>query len=857
MNNLINDETNVECLNLKDIRLKAEKYNWLEKSEKKNSYVFCKDNIKINIIDLKGLVTIEIKLLNDISYKMCRSNIRIDEISSLFGPSNNYYAYNDVINKTILCNYNLSVKEKIDLFNKNDKSSLKQDNDKNILKCETDKVISYNSNNNIIKDKNIKCNNMTNENFHLIQREPFGEIEKIYTKRKEKNIFMKQDKEEEILLCDENKLLVNIANEDVNNKICIHENVERMICTSKKILNLKENNNISRAPYYITDKKYTSDEFIYNGIGVHNVVEKKKNNRKLKNFKNFKNIKNIKKLKKLKSSSYKLLYFYNKTNKICNNITLNIISNKISYFCFLNNFFYYRTLYEYKYIHIYNNKPEGELKKRTTKKLFNNPFEKMIQNIRENNTNDEYRRSKKNNHNAIYPYNNIFNSINKKEKYHNYGDNIYSYNYSTRNAPTKCQIKKDKFVKHNLFIKKKKNYNNNNNNINKKKNTSYTLYFTKYNTNKYIKNHATKKYNIYNESDKKKKIYHKNYKCNGNNFLFNDLNISKEKHLHNGFDNNINICNYFKTYEMDNAQNAYKHLNIQTFNDIKREEYNIYEPMYEIRNNEYNNCHNNKCNNINNYIHKKFYEYNSYDLNNNIYNTSIIVNNNYGNDNIYQMYCNNFYHKRLTSVSSYMQRGYNKSYINKTTNILNKKYNNLLFSNKEMFNKSKNKKDKKIKRIMYIDKDLNNLYNNYGVNNNFNYEYIYEELDRFNHISPSSYKNKNQLQKVKNEIYKKLSYLKYFQHDRNRNIPRYYFFIKHLLHDSCKKKLHIWLKVMLVKQKCGYCNEHFENIDILEKHLKYVKTHKVFYCCQKPFPSLKYLFIHLKRKNHYGYIYYY
>ncbi|KYN95202.1 hypothetical protein PRSY57_1208400 [Plasmodium reichenowi] len=851
MNNLINEEKNAECLNLKDIRLKAEKYNWLEKSEKENSYVFYKDNVKIHIIDLKGLVTIEVKLLNGISYKMCRSNIKIDEISSFFGSSNNYYSYNDIINKTILCNYNLSVKEKIDLFNKNDKSFLKQDKDKNISKCATNKVISYNinnnnNNNNIIKGKNIKCNNMTNQNFHLMQREPFGKVEKIYTKRKEQNIFIKTDKKEDILLLHKNKLLANIANEDVNNKICMDENVERMICRSKTILTLKENNKISRSPYDITYKKYTSDKFVYNDMGAHNVVEKKKSNRKLKNFK---------KLKKLKSTSYELLYFYNKTNKICNNITLNIILNKISYFCFFNNFFSYRTLYEYKYIYIYNNKGKKELNKRTGKKLFNHSFERMFINMSKDNTYDKCRRSKKNIHNVICPYNNIFNGINKKEVYDNYGDNIYPYNYSTRNPYRIFQIKKDKFVNHNLYIKKKY-YNNNNNNINKKKNTSCRFYFTKYNTNKYIKNYTSNKYNIHNDPDKKYSIYHKKYRCNGNNFLYKDLNIFKETYVHNDCDNNINMCNYFKTYEMNNAQNTYNHLDIQTFNDIKREEYNIYQPMYGITNNTYNNYHTNKCNNMNNYIHKNSNEYNSYDLNNNIYNTSTIDDNNLGNYNIYEIYCNNYYDKRLTSVSCYMQRVHNKSYMNKTANILNKKYNNLLYSNEQMFNKSKNKKEK-IKRLMYIENDMKKLYVNKGVNNNFKYQYIYEELDRFNHISPSSYKKKNQLQNVKNEIYKKLSYLKYFQHDMNKNIPRYYFFIKHLLHDYCKKKLHIWLKVMLVKQKCGYCNEHFENIDILENHLKYVKTHKVFYCCQKPFPSLKYLYIHLKRKNHYGYIYYY
>ncbi|SPJ11303.1 conserved Plasmodium protein, unknown function [Plasmodium sp. DRC-Itaito] len=854
MKNLIDDKENVECLNLKDIRLKAEKYNWIEKFEKKNSYVFCKDNVKINIIDLKGLVTIEVKLLNGISYKMCRSNIRIDEMCSFFGSSNNYYSYNDIINKTILCNYNLSVKEKIDLFNKNDKSFLKQDNDKNILKCATNKVINYNINNNIIKgNKNIKYNIMTNENFHLIQGEPFGKVEKIYTKRKEKNRFIKQDKKEEILLFDENKLLVNIVNEDVNNKIYVEENVERMICTSKTILSLKENNKISRASYDITDKKYTNNKFVYNGMGVHNVVEKKKNNRKIINYKN---LKKLKKLQQLKNASYELLYFYNKTNNICNNITLNIILNKISYFCFFSNLFSYRTIYEYKYIYIYNNKGKEELKKRTTKKLFNKPFERMVENMSNDNTNNKCRRSKKNINNLICTYNNIFNDINKKEVYDNYSDNIYPYNYSTRNPYRICQIEKDKFVKHNLYIKKR-NYNSNNNNINNK-NRSYRFHFTKYNTNKYIKNYTTKKYNnIHNEQDKKYSIYHKNYSCNGNNFLYKDHNIFKEKYLHNSSDNDINICNYFETYEMNNAENTYKnHLDIHTFNDIKREEYNVYQPMCEIRNNTYNNCHTNKCNNINNYIHKNIYEYNSYDLNNNIYNISTIVDNNFRNHNIYKMYCNNSYDERLTSVSSYIHRGHNKSYINKTGNILNKKYNNLLFSNEEMFNESQNKKEKR-KRIMYTEKDTKKIYNNKGINNNFKYKYIYEELDRFNHISLSSYKKNYQLQNVKNEIYKKLSYLKYFQHDMNRNIPRYYFFIKHLLHDCCKKKLHIWLKVMLVKQKCGYCNEHFENIDILENHLKYVTTHKVYYCCQKPFPSLKYLYIHLKRKNHYGYIYYY
>ncbi|SOV16228.1 conserved Plasmodium protein, unknown function [Plasmodium gaboni] len=848
MSYLISDDKNVECLNLNDIRLKAEKYNWLEKSEKKNSYIFCKDNVKINIIDLKGLVTIEVQLLNGISYKMCRSNIRIDEISRLFGPSNNYYAYNDIINKTILCNYNLSVKEKIDLFNKKDKTFLKQNDVKNILKCETNKVISYNINNKIIKGKDINCNNRTNENFHLIKKEPLREVEKIYTKRKEKNIFIKHDKQDEILLFDQNKLFVNIENDNINNKIYIEENVEGMICKSKTILMLKENNNILREPYYTTDNKYGCDKFIYDGMNVHNVQRKEK--KKKKNN------------KKLKSESYKLLYFYNKTNKIYNHITLNVLSNKISYFCFFNNFFYYKTIYEYKYIHINNNKKKDELdKRRITTKLFNNPFESVVENMSEDNTNYKPTRSKKNMHNVICPYNNIFNCINNIEENNNYGDNIYTYNFTTRNTNKICQIKKDKYVNHNLFIKKKKknhkNSNNNNNN-NMNKNISSTFNFNKYNTNKYIKKHRKNNYNIYNELDKKYSIYHKNYKCNRNNFIYKDLKIYKEKYPQNCFNNNINICNYFKRYEMNNAEKSYNHLDIQTFNNIKREEHNIYEPMYEIRHNAYNKYHNNKCNNINNYIHKNFYEYNSYDLYNNMFNISTIIHNNYGNDNNYEMYySNNSYDKRESRVSSYMQRGHNnKSYMNKRANILNKKYNNLLFSNEEMFNKSLNKKEK-INRIMYMDKNMNKLYDNRGINNNFNYLYKYEELERFNHICPSSYKKKNQLQKVKNEIYKKLSYLKYFQHDNNRNIPRYNFFIKHLLYDYCKKKLHIWLKVMLVKQKCGYCNEQFENIDILENHLKYVKTHKVFYCCQKPFPSLKYLYMHLKRKNHYGYIYYY
>ncbi|KAI4835616.1 hypothetical protein MKS88_004828 [Plasmodium brasilianum] len=141
----IPNEEKDKCINLNDIRQNAKKYNWLEKTEKENNYVFSKDHVKINIIGLKGLVTVEIQLLSGVYYKMCRSNLRKDEICDLFSCTN--YNYNDdVLNKTVLSNnYNLSVQEKIDLFNKNDKNFLKN------VKCKDIFINNENGNNKLHK----------------------------------------------------------------------------------------------------------------------------------------------------------------------------------------------------------------------------------------------------------------------------------------------------------------------------------------------------------------------------------------------------------------------------------------------------------------------------------------------------------------------------------------------------------------------------------------------------------------------------------------------------------------------------------------------------------------------------------
>ncbi|CRG95917.1 conserved Plasmodium protein, unknown function [Plasmodium gallinaceum] len=1097
MTNVINgiqkEESNVY---LNEIRQNAKKYNWLEKTEKNNCYVFSKDNVKINIIGLKGLATIEVQLINGVHYKMCRSNIRKEEISDLFSNTN-YNSSNDLLNKTILCNYNLTVKEKIELFNKNDRSFLKNvkykdifiGGNKNLYKASETKtkirnnIVTHKNNEELKNDYIYLCNENKNEVNIPIKIEL---IENITSNKKEmdniSNISNQDIYANNEIICSRNEIDIPSYLKEVNfyknknEKIIIKQSNKKIGHESKKTKNKKilfsseekkkkkesEENKNRNCEYvkkktYLKEKKDECDKNLIidsksNEIGKINknndidIIEKTTLNKKKKieegNENNKreecrqkdkkKEEKNEKDKEKGNKKEDKKEEEKNEKDKVEGNkkedkkeeeqehenqkYEINNGENeeqkkgqqkqlrKIQLKCPENVHRKYEKLvysYQNNYAEhgIKYDKKKNKLKNiKISNKYNKNIFEKFNKNTRKDHYKDFHKNysDKKNiinninnldilHNNKFNNFNNTYNSFlnyrNIRDKNYNSNfnnfiyKNIYQSNslniYTLNGYNLKNNIIHSAGINHNDLLVKEKlsecnsmiyyniyrtNYNNNyfidyfnnnNRNYNENFNMNYNngcgINFTDYNDINYCNNYYTtnndcnqnniitnNNYNMSNQINANTNttcnnntnnytnksnvnnninntntntnsndnyihytnssilsysINH-NINCiNGDNFNYNNRNIINDSKkvnygsIINNQNYHINKINAFNPYLRSNYLNKYKmshkekcikensrwymynvenQNNVKNFNENKKIWRNIYHHRGKIasknnyRNSLYNNiAYNKNYFNLNNYLYLKKKKYNmNY---NNYYNyydvTEDMINSSYFSNNVINNFCHlqlynkknrKGYHKNMkyrNFCESYKKSNnihYNNSITGCDKNVLNKKYIDV-FSNGKKFNKfQRNYKTKYIKKL-------------HDKNNN----------DKFKSTKFNKIKKKNQINNVQEEIHKKISYLKYFKHDPTNSLPRYYCTLKHLLKENSKKKIDTWLKIMLTKKKCGYCNEKFDNLESLENHLIQIKTHKVFYCCKKPFPSIKYLHIHLKRENHYGYIYYY
>ncbi|CRH00668.1 conserved Plasmodium protein, unknown function [Plasmodium relictum] len=1068
MTNVINGIQKEESsVYLNEIRQNAKKYNWLEKIEKKNCYVFSKDNVKINIIGLKGLATIEIQLLNGVYYKMCRSNLKKEEISDLFSNTN-YNSNNDMLNKTILCNYNLSVKEKIELFNKNGRSFLKSVKYKDIL--------SSNGNNLYKNFSETKTKIRNNIITHKNDTELKNDYTYLYDENKNKvEIPIKIELEEKVT---SNTKEMNNSGNDSNQDT---HTIDKIICTRNEIeisrflkeasfYEIKEEKNIikhNKKKIDYESKKAKNEKILFSleeekeGRLKHHTYDQKES-KKNKN-KSFECIKKKTYLKEKEDNYDKYLM----TERIRNEIEKNGKNNDID----INN----KTTSNKEKKKDYGN--ENKKKEKREKKEKENENENGNKSENESEKENEYENKNKNEEEKEkeQEYEGKKKEIDKRDneeqkkeqqkqfeknqlKYpgkiqEDYEQLVYSYQNDCLKHKLKDNKEINKLKRIKIYYKNSKNafeiynknkrknhynvfhsnYYDNRNNINNLDILNNNKFNTFNNINNYVPNYRNirnKKYidnsnnfiyknsyqsnsfNIYtfngnilknemihhidvnrNDIPIKEKLnectniiyyniyhrkqnnnyvmnscndYHKNYdesfnfdynnsydmnfidnyndnnnintninaphnnntsigtttNNNDNNINYTNTNINNGNNIHDisgdilsyTFNNNINytnrdnfnhnswniindakkingnkIINYqnshtnkinaFNAYFRSNHLNKYKmnykekfirknsqwHMhemenqnNAITFNEKKKNILrNIYHNSSETtrENNYYNTFNNrsyNKYNfNINNYLYlkKKKYQMNYNNHYNYYHITEDMINYSYFSNNI----INNFNHLQLDNKRNKkghhknmkyrnfceLYRKNNKRYYNNSVSCCNKKLLNKndmeIFSKAKIFNKLKRS---------YKPKYIKNLYNK-------------NSSDKFQSTKINEIKKKNQINNIEGEIYKKISYLKYFKYDPTNSLPRYFCTLKHLIKENNKKKLDTWLKIMLTKQKCGYCNEKFDNIESLENHLIQIKTHKVFYCCKKPFPSIKYLYIHLKRENHYGYIYYY
>ncbi|SCP06018.1 conserved Plasmodium protein, unknown function [Plasmodium ovale] len=943
----IPNEENGVIFNMSDIRYSAKKYNWLEKSEKENNYIFSKDNVNINILGLKGLVTVEIKLPSGFYYKMCRSNLRKDEINDLFTYTN-YNCTNDFLNKTILCNnYNLSVKEKINLFNKNDKSFFKN------IKC-NDFSIDINREKgkdllNVNTEMNTKIKNHItthgkNENSDIVDEKTCTfEIDKVEPHSKSKHAkYMYSDKNivhivttsssttnaphnsdtvmsdrkehnKNVLLKDEvnfnkKKKNVQLKREGIEDKLkggCFF-NLEKSALMSMVPISDSISADFGQSP----GEQYTEEGLLqmWGTASLGGKTEQmwdakdQKGNSTEQVGEQFARPVHINHTKEILTNgnffnSHNLQLCSGRGDKICEKyqrrkgehkpITSPINNNhcgenglhnsnnwimpRISSFHNINKV---KNAITQGSVAGCNVKRDGAFNTFICEKSYNQPC--FLSEDTNNNCDACSELLCRENMNmaelSLHRNLNRGNSVNYNdtiEVNNNRSDNNYLLSY-------------DKGYDVNLGT-----YNNGDCSIGSEEGTPYNIVHSPYD--------EMIMYQIDNSgmsisSDVEIYPYEDTSNiCSWNKNCFHPLNTANQVITHNGYTKN----NAVSDYNVNCNNNMYVEANMEKY--MYGTKFPMYRHTYEEKKNLMNDMYQyqNRINRKNNYDkefeNNFFYEKQNLNVNNyyftyekrekyiyeqmpqnrsywhnlggremGYFNVSNRIHNNFHDvvvDSKANRKCFQKYGKNNDTVSHYHKKG-NKKKRNKNDTYSNRRNDNDCSSSCVLGHKG------------YISDE-----HNMGTFDEYSEPCEQSESNKLPHINKIRKSTKindtlersefheniktNRIKELEEEICIKLSYLMRFRHDPANAVPRHYCSLKHLLCANNRKKLHMWLKNMLTDNKCGYCNEQFDNLDELENHFIQIKTHSIFYCCEKPFPSLKYLCKHFKRKKHHGYIYYY
>ncbi|KJP86621.1 hypothetical protein AK88_03725 [Plasmodium fragile] len=911
MTNVVSSLPNEEkdaWLNLNDIRQKAKKYNWQENPGKQNNYIFSKDNVKICIIGLKGLVTIDIRLLSGVNYKLCKSNLKKEEIYDLFSSTSFFHYTNDVLEKTVLCNsYDLSVKEKIDLFNKNDKSFLQRMKCKNLFFRNCGGSHRSGSEKTKVGTTKVKIS-ATNGERNAEQK---GEHNSIYFPEKKVQVKSAESTQTEIQSDEEQQ----VQKENAHIKNSLYENALDVTPLSSKAVNKtvllsKEEDKGKKWGFkkFFLFKKRTRDKVNENSKGC--PIEAGENSQIGKNLP----CENDHSGEDLKVGG-------KQGGEICPNGIVNpkvetngrdygvkkgdVKVEKISPPHILSN--HTSEIEEAKKVKVGNSQLSTEMdanadranKTKGNKQNMNNHFgckQKLtLSPVKENN--------------VVTPNNDALGKFNSEEK--------ISLRYgSTKGNSKECLERCD------------------------------TLSTSRENhMSKSFTTHSLSEEDLNNEAmNRMSASEEETANCCSGKGRENGTSNGPPLHADNAHDTHLALSNqggeecieepfppHSDGHSGDDVIDGEECNNGDLLEKVNDEEGSAIECKVAYQP---SNRYTQKANTVNVYIqhntieyygpkygysrktksrwarnegglsHLKGYrrsgekwgsnwgrkwdnhwdnweiwdygwdrrwnkwsgKYNQYTLpwkKSFVHEQSFSPRNSYhlavrttGKNN-YRVKNSAYYSPRWTTrAPKYYTTDSRKVYNNGRGQMVGL-HEDATYINAEEFKKN-GKSDYPFWGVQK-SKGAHHFYNKSGFyisQNRNNYA-----RRKYNESKPSDafkpyepHKNVNELEK---EIYKKLSYLKHFKHDHTKSIPRYYCTFRHLLIPSRTRKQPMWLQNMIATNTCGYCDKQFSSLKSLENHFVHVKTHRIYYCCGKPFTSLKFLYIHLKQDNHYGYIYYY
>ncbi|VUZ98143.1 conserved Plasmodium protein, unknown function [Plasmodium vivax] len=887
------EEKDDAWLNLNDIRQNAKKHNWQENPGKQNNYIFSKDNVKICIIGLKGLVTIDIRLISGVNYKMCKSNLKKEEIYDLFSTSSFFNYTNDVLEKTVLCNsYNLTVKEKIDLFNKNDKSFLQG------LKCND---ILFRSRGGAkmgtTKVRGAISTSISSSMSSATKGERRGEHNSVGLPE-EKKVQVQPE------LQPEGDKQLQRENAHIRNGL--HKNALDVTPFSKAVLSKEEDKD---------NKKVVKKICLFNKHPRDNVSEKAKgcpieggeisrkgsaNRKEKKNCSDY----GVKKGDVEGETTSPPHMLKDHTSEIEEAEKLNVDSSQVS-------------------TEIDANKNGTHKTKGKKQNLNDNPVRNKQQ----------LTPSPGGENDVATPHNNPLGKFNSGE------------NSSLRYASTKgnskeclewcdtlsskreCLMSKS-FTTHSLSEEDLNNealhrmsaseeetanwcsgegHTNGLESGSKNDPTNGSENGPKNDPTNGPPLHAAKTHDTDLAPSRKggewcvREGSPSHPDCppgddvvdgaEGTNGHLEkvtdeggspiDCNAGHKTNTVNIYIQNNTVQYYGPKYRhgrKGKARWAWGEEGLSHLRDYRscgdkwgskwgNQRGNKWDNHWDnwdyYRDDRRNNWHGN----YNHHDHYDHYDrYNRYSQPG----TKSLLNGQ-------SFHSRNSHHLAARTPRKYNYRDKYSAYYSPSWAKRVPKYYTADSRKAHYYGSvgmvGSREEATSINAEGY-EKNGKSGYPFWGVQKGKGAHHVYDESGfyitqnrnnytrrKYNERKPSDalqpYEAHINVKELEKDIYYKLSYLKHFKHDYTKSIPRYFCTFRHLLAPSRTRKRPLWLQNMLDTNKCGYCDEQFSSLKNLENHFVHVKTHRIYYCCGKPFSSLKYLSIHLRRDNHYGYVYYY
>ncbi|EUD66546.1 hypothetical protein C922_03180 [Plasmodium inui San Antonio 1] len=916
---LLNEEKDA-WLNLNDIRQNAKKHNWKENPGKQNNYIFSKDNVKICIIGLKGLVTIDFRLLSGVNYKLCKSNLKEEEIYDLFSTNSFFNYTNDVLQKTVLCNsYDLTVKEKIDLFNKNDKSFLQGVKCKDLFSRTRGGSHSLGSEKAKMGTTKVRSSATNGEGQVDHNSIDFPEEKKVQVNPIE-STHIKLQPEEGKQLQKENAHIRNSLYENAFDVTPLSKAVNKAVLSNeadkdnKRVLKIFGLFNKRPRDKVTENSKGFPSEGGANSptgkdspcgndhSGEHPKVQGKEAGEIYpKGSDNRKGEKNcidygVKKgrVKEEKSSPHHILCDH--TRKIEEEGKLNVGNSKVSTELDANN--------------------HGANKTKEKK-----------QNLNDNRVSyeQELTLSLGIENNVVTPNNDTFGKFNSGEKsslcYGSTKGNSREYLEwcDTLSRKRECYMLKS-FTMHSLSEEDLDNEELHRMSASDEETANWWSGEGHTNgpgngTTSGRPLHAAKTHETDLAPSKKEGDWcitelspsHSDChpaddvvdgeECTNGHLLENvtnegenpiDCNAGYQPSNHcTHKTNTVNI--YIQNNTVQYYGPKYRHSR-KAKARLARDEHGLshlkgYRSCGEKWSNKWgrkwdrnggSKCGNkwdNHWGNWENWDSCLDHRWNNCNAKYNHYNQPVkknLVNgHSFSPRNSHHLAVriagkNNCMDKNSAYYSHSWTKRFPKYYTEDPRKVYNNGSGQMVGFHEEAtyINAEEHEKNGKPDYPFWgvqKSKGAHHFYDKssfYITKNRNNYA-----RRKYNECKPSDalqpYEPHKKVKELEKEIYNKLTYLKHFKHDDTKSIPRYYCTFRHLLAPSRTRKRPLWLQNMIDTNKCGYCDEQFSSLKNLEKHFVHVKTHRIYYCCGKPFSSLKFLYIHLRRDNHYGYVYYY